>query len=402
MIIPNMDFGGAQRSFAKLSESLSSRYNIYLVVFNRKAGVAYDFKGELIDLDILASSSIVGKAANFIKRIQKVTSIKREKNIDISISFLEGADYINLLSKKKEKVILSIRGSKIHDETTKGLLGWFRNFFLIPYLYKYADKIVTVNYGIIYELSTYYKLSPLKQKVIYNAYDIDAILKLSQQEDEEFIEKFSNKPYILFSGRLAIEKGIDKLIRVYHRLKEREKTMFVIIGSGPQEIILKNLCLELGLKYFKPFDKGSATPEESEIVFLGEQNNPYRYLSKALLFMMASSSEGFPNSLVEAMICGAPVITTDCPWGPREILAGTTDVTKKEIRKPEYTEYGILMPMFDKQDTLEEVITIWVNLVERTIGDEKLRESYSLRGRLRAEAFSYTKNLELWIQAIED
>src|SRR5258708_2222586 len=89
LIIPNMDFGGAQRSFSKLSTVLAEKYNIVNVVFNKEDGISYPLAGETISLDIKASASPINKVINFYKRILKTKAIKQSRDIDVAISFLE-------------------------------------------------------------------------------------------------------------------------------------------------------------------------------------------------------------------------------------------------------------------------------------------------------------------------
>src|SRR5436190_16201964 len=116
LIIPEMHTGGAQRSLSKLSIALATRYQVWLVIFNKGNNVAYPFGGELLSLDVEGGKNWFQKIKSFLQRIERLKQLKKKLRIDVSISFLEGADYVNVLSRQKEKVILSLRGSKLHDE----------------------------------------------------------------------------------------------------------------------------------------------------------------------------------------------------------------------------------------------------------------------------------------------
>src|SRR4030095_11852232 len=125
LISPNFGGGGAERSIAKLSELLNDHYEIHFVIFNIFPGreQVYPIKGKLHILGVPAGKSYLDKAFRLLERVKKVRTLKRELGIDVCISFLEGADYVNILSKSLEKVIISIRGSKENDEEINGLLG---------------------------------------------------------------------------------------------------------------------------------------------------------------------------------------------------------------------------------------------------------------------------------------
>ncbi|MFL5729907.1 MAG: glycosyltransferase, partial [Cytophagaceae bacterium] len=366
LIIPNLDFGGAQRSFAKLHAALEKKHRVLPVVFNTDTGVAYPMSGELISLEIRGGGNWIKKVINFFKRVSKLKKIKRERKINISISFLEGADFINILSKRSEKIIVSIRGSKLSDETIQGKIGWVRKKILIPFLYRRADHITAVNSGIIQELNDHFGLGAIKKSLIYNSYDIASIEKQAHEALPAELNFLSDKPYILFSGRLAVEKGIDKLISVYSRLTTRAGFRFVIIGSGPMHNDLLNLCRKLDLKVYTPERDDLALSSKSEVVFLGQQSNPHKFVGKAEAFLMASSSEGFPNALAEAMICGAPVLSSDCPWGPREILSEHY-VPKENLSSAEYADFGILLPVFSKKKEggLDTSIQVWTETLDK-------------------------------------
>jgi len=181
LIIPEMTMGGAQRSMAKLSIELAKYHRVWLLVFN-EMNIAYPYGGELLSLDVAPKKGIVGKALSFLSRVSRVKALKTKLQIDISISFLEGADYINILSKRKEKVIISIRGSKQHDENMLKTLYYLRTKVLIPKLYRRADWIVTVNKGIADELLTAFRINETRIKTIYNFDDVDEIRNLANQK----------------------------------------------------------------------------------------------------------------------------------------------------------------------------------------------------------------------------
>ncbi len=113
-------------------------------------------------------------------------------------------------------------------------------------------------------------------------------------------------PVILGVGRLARQKDFRTLIRAFARVRAERHCRLVILGEGNDRAPLEALAVKLGLK--------------DDIDLPGFVTNPFAYMSKAALFVLSSAWEGFGNVLAEAMALGVPVVSTDCPSGPREIL----------------------------------------------------------------------------------
>ena len=176
--------------------------------------------------------------------------------------------------------------------------------------------IVAVSEEIRKDLIENFRVPQSKVQVIYNLFDHQDIkAKAELAPDPEFEELFS-KQVVISVGSLNDLKGFDHLIRgVHHARKNHPDLQLVIIGSGEELDCLRRLVSDLNL--------------DGHVHFLGFQENPYRYLSRADVFVLSSHLEGFPNVLVEAMVCGLPVIATNCKTGPEEIIGAS--------------EYGILL-----------------------------------------------------------
>jgi glycosyltransferase involved in cell wall biosynthesis len=195
------------------------------------------------------------------------------------------------------------------------------------------------------------------------------------------------------------------LLRVFKALKEKHKDLkLVILGMGELKDYLVGLSEELGLKtYVWDRDKLS---ENFDVYFLGFQENPFKFIARSKLFVFPSLWEGFGNVLIEAMVCGVPVISSDCRSGPREILAPDTDFNY-QTQKPEFAEYGILMPVFEvkyksAEEPIEEREIMWVETVDKLLEDEDLRKYYSEKAKQRAEDFRIEKIVEEWKEVISN
>lgn len=393
LVIPEMAVGGAQRSLAKLSIEFARYFHVFLVVFNNERNVFYPVGGEVYSLDVHPRNNLISKGFAFKKRINRLRELKKELDIDVSLSFLEGADYINVLSKGREKVVLSIRGSKLHDENLLNYFFWLRSNVLIPWLYKKADAVVVVNEGIAIELKKHHKLAASKIVTIGNFYDTETIVRLSYEAKEAKIKGLYNKKILVTSGRLSVEKGIAGLISIFHELKKRrDDIILMIIGDGPEKEALFQHAIDKGLKVADK-DLMIASPD---VVFMGLQQNVFKYLRDSSLYLMNSSSEGFPNGLVEAMICDVPVVSSNCPYGPAEILApGLPNYSINEA--PLISRFGVLMPV----QSGNRHIDTWVSMLSDLLDQEDLRTRLSAAAFERTSDFDQDLIVKQWLEVIE-
>ena len=115
-------------------------------------------------------------------------------------------------------------------------------------------------------------------------------------------------PVFLAVGRLAPQKDFPTLIRAFAQVRARHEARLLILGGGPERAHLQSLVGELGL--------------DGDVGLPGWVTNPYPYMVRSAAFVLSSRWEGLPSVLIEALYCGVPVIATDCPSGPVEILEG--------------------------------------------------------------------------------
>jgi glycosyltransferase involved in cell wall biosynthesis len=398
LVIPNLGPGGAQRVFHDHSIALSKYYNVYECVFNKDDGIAYPTQNELIDLRVPAGANIILKIFYFFQRCYRLWKVKKQYKIDVCISHLEGADYVNILSKGKEDTVLCIHGSKLHDLNISGVVGWLRKKILMPLLYNIPDKIITVSRDINPELIHGFGVEPAKIQTINNFFDVNKISRLAEQPLEKFQSLFRNHQVIITSGRLTLQKNQAPLLLIFSRLLKEHASKLVFLGDGELRQELIDYSRSLGLRTFTVWAQDQAA-DEHDVYFLGYQDNPFQYIKQATVFAFPSSWEGFPMALCEAMICGAPVVTTDCPTGPREILAPASRPNQK-IREAELADFGILMPMLHPNDQ-DQTVIVWVRTLEKLLGDPATRLAYKEKGRLRMNDLTPEKITEQWVEAIE-
>jgi glycosyltransferase involved in cell wall biosynthesis len=163
-------------------------------------------------------------------------------------------------------------------------------------------KVVCVSKGVAKDLKDTLELSN-EPFVIYNPYMIDDIKRLSYMESEAMPET----NYIVHVGRfIASHKRQDILVEAFDRIKDKVDVDLVFIGSGEFEDDVKSMVNKKGI--------------DKRVHFLGWQKNPYPFIRNAKILVLCSQHEGFGGVLVESIVCGTTPVSTDCDFGPSEIL----------------------------------------------------------------------------------
>ncbi len=326
---------------------------------------------------------------------KKLSSIVKD---GIIVSFLERANFVNVLAKRraKHKAVISVRLDVLYGHAGLKTI----NKPLIRYLYPKADHIVCVSKGV---KSSLLKLGIPEKKisVIYNPFDIKSIISLSQEPLEEvYLEE---KPYIINIGRLNYQKGQWHLIRIFANLKRKFQDLsLVILGEGELHDYLLELSESLDLKTCS-YKLNNLSPG-CDVYFLGFKKNPYKYLKNAKLFVFPSLFEGLPGALIEALACGTATIAADCPSGPREVLSPETPVNIY-TQVPEFATYGVLMPRLEgvylkANEPLTKTEIVWISTLENLLKDENRLNCYRALGPKRAEDFEVDKIMEEWKKLI--
>lgn len=395
LLIPNLDFGGAQSSFSRVSLLLKPYCTLLLVVFNKENIAPLEFGGKLVDLGIPGSQSILKKIYYFFKRVKRLKQIKKEFAPAISISFLEGADYVNLLSSVGEDIFFYIHGSKLYDRNIKGMIGFLRKEIFIPLFYPKANKILVVNNRIAEELIVHFRLPHVDYEVMPNFYDFKEIQRMATIPLSESIDRFFNENIVIcISGRLAAEKGIDDFITILPELKDRYKSLkLILVGDGPAKESIVSILKKLEISYSTVTTEDWTVYESATVLFLGYQSNPYRFMSRSYMLVLPSLNEGMPNTIVEAMGLGVPVIAADCKYGPRELLSNQ----KESSEWPEYSAYGILVPVWSHQESYKS----WGIAIDTLIKDSSLRDKYIQQGRSKANEFSKESMINKWQELLK-
>ena len=186
------------------------------------------------------------------------------------------------------------------------LRRWSRHL-PVRWLYPWADQIVTVSDAVAEDLATIGGIPRDRFTVIRNpSIREDIHTRAAQPLEHPWLQPDAVIPVILGVGRLTEQKDFATLIRAVARVRQHREVRLIILGDGGEHNRLRSLANALGIS--------------DAVDLAGFQTNPYQWMARAALFVLPSRYEGSPNVLVEAMALGTPVVATDCPSGPDEIL----------------------------------------------------------------------------------
>lgn len=196
---------------------------------------------------------------------------------------------------------------------------------------------------------------------IYNGIDLSQVRTTAEQGN---LKADAEIPIVLTASRLSLEKGFDVQLEAFARVRQVVKAKFLILGEGPLRPQIENWIMELDLL--------------DDVKLLGFQNNPFIWMKGAAAFLMASRLEGFPNALVEAMSLGLPVVSTACPYGPREIIG--------------HGESGLLAPVDDDEALANHLL--------RVLQDAEYAGRLGEGARKRAQVFTMSAMIESYERLI--
>jgi glycosyltransferase involved in cell wall biosynthesis len=192
-------------------------------------------------------------------------------------------------------------------EEKSALSRWFR-YWPIRWLYPSVDQIVAVSEGVAEDTARVAGIARARIRVIRNPVITPELAALAAEPLWHPWFQPGEPPVILGAGRLQRQKDFPTLLRAFAQVATGRPCRLVILGEGRGRAGLQALIDELGLR--------------ERVDLVGFHTNPFPLMAHARLFVLSSAWEGSPNVLTEAMALGTPVVATDCPSGPRELLAG--------------------------------------------------------------------------------
>ena len=386
IVVSDLTGGGAERVATNLATELSKTEKVFLVV----AHITNNTYGSTVETIDLKMPVYKGKFKVFwhLELTKKLKRIKQERQVTHCICFLQDVALAGVLSKCNDKVFVSVRNNLSSE------LGFVLKL-KEKITFKYTDYIIALSKMVRKDLIENFGVNPDKVCTIYNPCYVDAIkAKIESEhlsEEDELFFKNNKGHVVLSAGRLVDQKGQWHLIRAFSKVvKILPSAKLIIFGKGPNRDYLEKLIRDYAL--------------DDSIRLLGYKSNPYIYMYKADLFAFSSLYEGLGNILVECMACELPVVSVDCKYGPKELLAPSCDLTSC-VKEIVYGEYGILVPEMDGIKYSAEVeLTGPENMLADAIVDmlqdaNKL-QVYREKIKTRALDFDVAKITEEWIKIL--
>jgi len=316
--------GGVGRVIVNLSKGFIDRGHQVDVVLARARGpyieqLAGDVR--VIDLGVERSlASIPGL----------VRYLRQERPLAL-LACADGANVVALwsrwLARGPTRMLISIhtnvsQNARAATKARGRLIPHFMRWF-----YGWADDVIAVSEGVADDVAGIARLNRQKIRVIYNPVDTENIKRLAAEPLQDPWFAPGAPPVVLSAGRLTRQKDFPSLLRAFARVRQSRPARLVILGEGEDRAALEALARELDCR--------------EDVALPGFVSNPYPYMAAAAVFVSSSAWEGFGNVLIEAMALGVPVVSTDCPSGPAEIL--------------DHGRYGVLVPVSDS-DALARAI----------------------------------------------
>ncbi len=350
-VINSLATGGAERvMMSVLARTPRAHWDSHLILLDRES----DYRTPPDFVQIHRLDYEYGLLSSVRQLRRKLAVLKP----DLVVSFLVRANVATVLAARSLKIpcVISER-SQLSTHLEKEHAGMKRlAATAAPRLaYPLADHIISVSEGVRSDLVCNFGVWPERVATIYNPYDIEQIERDARAEPEFALPN----RFIVSAGRLVKRKGFDDLLDAY--AAAGLELPLCILGEGGEHGRLAARIDALGLK--------------GRVHLLGYAVNPFAIVGRARMFVSPSHCEGFPNAIAEAMAVGVPVVSTDCPSGPAELLDEVESVGVAGLHEG---RYGLLVPV-GRPDLLAEAM--------RKMNEPDTRERYSAAARQRLGDF---------------
>ena len=369
-------YGGIERVAINYLKAIDkNRYNIDVIILSNTEDMIKQIPKEchIIKINIPRNHNPLSRASTMIRR--DAGAILYYGSYILKALFIEPIDYIKTkeLRKKRYDVAIAFSGH-VNDcyvvlkfIKAKKKIVWahgmiYQYLMMSPAfekMYKKFDTLVSINN---LDQSDIFYTKPYLNLNIVNLYNPTLEMKMDPKLEENYGK------YILSVARLESPKDFITLIKAYNNLDKKiiSEYKLLIVGDGPDRELIENEINELNLK--------------DNVILVGSQTNVVKYYKNASLFILSTKVEGLGMVIVEAMENGCPVIATDAPFGPRDIIRNN--------------EYGVLCPVGDYKKMSEEITNLLTN--------EELRKKYIKQGYKRYKDFTAETIINKFYQIIDD
>lgn len=304
LFLPALYGGGAERVMVNLANGFSARGFKTDLVLAKAEGPYLPHVSPNVQVLDLASKGVLSSLPKLVRYL-------KTSQPNVLLSAVDHANVSALLAKRlagtSTRVVISVH-TMLSSVAKKS--GSAKDKVL-PHIakrsYRYADAIVTVSHGVALDAKRAFRLPSDKIHTVYNPIISD---DLSSKADLPVTHPWleaAQPPIILAVGRLERAKDYPTLLKAFAEVRKNRICRLIICGEGGERQRLEQLVRELKI--------------EEAVDLVGFVDNPYAYMKHAHLLVLSSVHEGLPSVLIEALALGRPVIATNCPSGPAEVLA---------------------------------------------------------------------------------
>ena len=303
--LPSLRGGGAERAMVTLANGFSDKgLQVDLVLACAEGPYLAEVSPGVRVVDLQSNRVLTSLPAlvRYLRRErpQAMLSALNHANVIAVVARMLAGIPVRLVVSERNNVSLS--GSSLKNLRSRVV------FHMMRWAYRRADGVTAVSGGVADDLAKAINLPRDRISVVFNPVVTPELIKKSRMPlDHPWLGE-GKPPVILGVGRLTPQKDFATLIRAFAQVRAVHDCRLVILGEGELRVELEMLATSLGIR--------------DSIQFPGFAENPFAWMSRVRLFVLSSRWEGLPNVLIQAMACGAAVVSTDCPSGPDEILEG--------------------------------------------------------------------------------
>ena len=309
MYLPNLRGGGVERMRLNLVPALEARGFEVAFVLDRAEGELLDAVPASVKVTVLGAPRTLAAAPRLAAHLRRerpdilLSGLGHNNVVALAAGRLSGASTRIVVSQHN---YLSLEARAFNDP----------RYRVLPLLYRlalpFADGVIAVSQGVADDMAAATGLRRSRINVIHNpVVTADLAARAAAPVGHALAKAWLDdgaRPVLVAAGRLVAQKDYPTLLRAFARLRAARACRLMILGDGPLLGELRALAEALGV--------------EDDVLFAGFMANPHPCIKRAAVLVLASRYEGFGNVLVEALAAGTPVVSTDCPAGPTEILEG--------------------------------------------------------------------------------
>lgn len=316
--------GGAERAMGTLANAFSQRgHSVQMVLAEATGEFLKELNPALEVVDL--------RARRMMYALPRLTRFLRQQHPHVLLTVLSQPNLVAILARRWARVSTRLIVREANTPTQEFAYATLWKDRLVPTLiglfYRDADAVVAVSQGAAESLA---RLGVPHARVLYDPVITPRLREMCSLPVDHPWFRDGEPPVVLAVGRLEAQKDYPTLLQAFAQVVQVRPARLLILGEGSLRSTLEQLVRSLGL--------------EDWVSMPGFVPNPFPYMRCASVYVLSSRFEGLPNVLIQALACGCPVVSTDCPSGPREILDGG--------------RYGHLVPVGDASALAQAILEV--------------------------------------------